>query len=131
MYFTRERGVVDIPQEAGSVPIKGPLTKCIVPCSTLVTKEGFVKLVFGLPSSSIPSLLNQHVLYCSSDTIVSNMGISRLFAGCECDVNKMDGVNNEMILNQKIYKPISGDNLLDLPSEVLFVDKESKREGIC
>ena len=130
MYFTKERGIIDIPEETRSVPIKGPLTKCIVPCSTIVTKEGLVKLVFGLPSSSIASLVNKHVLYCNSNTIVSNLGISRLFAGCECDAEKMSELKNEMILNQKIYKPINGDNLLDLPSEVLFVDKESKRLGI-
>ena len=85
MYITQERGVIEVPEAPGAIPIKGPLTKCIIPCSTLVTKEGKVKCIFGLSQSSINSLVNQKVLFCSSDTIVSNVGISRLFAGCECD----------------------------------------------
>lgn len=130
MYITQERGIIEVPEAPGAIPIKGPLTKCIIPCSTLVTKEGKVKCIFGLSQSSINSLVNQKVLFCSSDTIVSNVGISRLFAGCECDADKMDVLKNEMVLNQKVYKPLEGDNLLEYPSEVVFVQPGNSKKGI-
>lgn len=117
-------------ETSGSVPIKGPLTKCILPCSTILGKNS-VKLVFGLSPSRMTSLVNKHALYCSSNTILSNLGISRLFAGCECDAEKLDELHDEMVLNQKVYKPIPGDNLLEMPSDVVFVNPEAKSEGKC
>ena len=35
-----------------------------------------------------------------------------------------------MVLNQKVYRFIEGDNLLSLPDEVLFVEKEQKEGEI-
>lgn len=129
MFYTYERGVIDMPDASESIPIKGPLTKCILPCSTILGKDG-VKLVFGLSPSRVTSLVNKNAVYCFSNTIISNMGISRLFAGCECDADKLDELHDEMVLNQKVYKPIAGDNLLDMPSEVFFVNSGKKMEGM-
>ena len=124
MYFTRERGVIDMPEAT----VKGPQTKCIVPCSTVLTNQG-VKLVFGLSSSTLNKLISSQSLFCDTNTIISNLGVSRLFAGCECDATQMQALENEMIVNEKVYKMIEGDNLLDMPTEVVFVDEKEESQG--
>ena len=124
MCFDRERGEIDVSGASGSVSIKGPLTKCILPCSTLVSSQGIVRMVFGLPAKTIGLLINndlQDRIYCESNTILSNLGVSRLFAGCECKASDLCNVRNELILDGNVYKKLEGDNLLDFPSEVVFV----------
>lgn len=124
MYFTRERGVIDMPEAT----VKGPQTKCIVPCSTVITSQG-VKLVFGLSPSTLDKLISTQSLFCDTNTILSNLGVSRLFAGCECDATQMQTLENEMIVNEKVYRGIEGDNLLEMPTEVVFVDEKEESRG--
>ena len=47
----------------------------------------------------------------------------------ECDESGLH-LAKEMVLNQKVYRPIEGDNLLTLPDEVVFVENEQKEGEI-
>ena len=133
LYYDRERGIVDVPvnteSKTNSVSIKGPLTKCILPCSTLLSSTGLPLCVFGLSESLItPLVLNQR-LYCDNHTVLCRDGISRVFAGVSINAEKIPDMKKEMVLNQKVYRVVSGDNLLSLPSQVLFIDNDHCEQG--
>ena len=127
LYYERERGIVDVP--TSPVPIKGPLTKCVLPCSTLKTSSGDAVCVFGLPDSYMTSLAQQDHLFCDHHTVVSRDGLSRVFAGMAMDPSRLASMKNEMVLNQKVYRAVPGDNLMSLPSQVLFVDNDHCERG--
>lgn len=94
LYYERERGIVDVP--TSPVPIKGPLTKCILPCSTLKTSSGEAVCVFGLPDSYMTSLAQQDRLFCDHHTVVCRDGLSRVFAGMPMDPSRLASMKNEM-----------------------------------
>lgn len=118
---------------AQPISIKGPLTKCILPCSTITPSSSSSSspiCVFGLTPSMITAL-SQHrdSLYCDKATVISQHGLSRVFAGVELLANQIHNLQNEMVLNNKVYRSIPGDNLLELPSQILFVDDEHAEMG--
>ena len=133
LYYDRERGMVDVPVNAesktNSVSIKGPLTKCILPCCTLLSSAGIPLCVFGLSESLITPLTLHQQLFCADHTVLCRDGISRVFAGVAVNAEKIPDMKKEMVLNQKVYLPVAGDNLLSLPSEVLFVDNDHCEQG--
>lgn len=124
MYIDAERGTVALPSSTS--PIKGPMTKCIVPCA--VTCSPAVRMIFGLPHGFVNPLVESN-LFCDGNAILSRQGVSRCFAGVECDESGLR-LAKEMVLNQKVYRPIEGDNLLTLPDEVVFVENEQKEGEI-
>ena len=133
LYYDRERGMVDVPVNAesktNSVSIKGPLTKCILPCCTLLSSDGLPLCVFGLSDSLITPLTLHQQLFCENHTVLCRDGISRVFAGVAVNAEKIPDMKKEMVLNQKVYMPVAGDNLLSLPSQVLFVDNDHCEQG--
>ena len=96
LYYERERGVVDVP--TSPVPIKGPLTTCVLPCSTLKTSSGEAVCVFGLPDSYMTSLAQQDRLFCDHHTVVCRDGLSRVFAGMAMDPSRWASMKNDMVL---------------------------------
>ena len=54
-----------------------------------------------------------------------------VFAGMPMDPSRLASMKNEMVLNQKVYRAVPGDNLMSLPSQVLFVDNEHCERGRC
>lgn len=129
-YFDRERGLVAMPSSEASISLKGPLSKCVLPCSTLLSAEGDVKLAFGLPQSSVATLVNGHRLFCDGGTVLSREGVSRVLAGACCRGEKLADLHDEMILNQMVFRPVCGDNLLVMPNEVFFVENEAQEAVI-
>lgn len=126
LYYDQERGTLALPS-SNAAPIKGPLTKCILPCA--VTCSDKVRMIFGLPRNAVNPLVESKSLYCESNAILCRQGLSRCFAGVECDESGLH-LDHDMVLNQKVYRFIEGDNLLSLPDEVLFVEKEQKEGEI-
>ena len=124
----QERGTVTVP-DVDTVPLKGPLNKVILPCSTLIASSGQPKLVFGLPRSMITPLVLKEKLFCDTGTFLNWTGLSRVFSGVECDGNHIPNMKQMMVLNQKVYLPVPGDNLLVLPDEVFFVEEEAREES--
>ena len=129
-YFDRERGLVAMPSSEASISLKGPLSKCVLPCSTLLSAEGDVKLAFGLPQSSVATLVNGRRLFCDGGTVLSREGVSRVLAGACCRGQKLADLHDEMILNQMVFRPVCGDNLLVMPNEVFFVENEAQEAVI-
>ena len=126
MYYDQERGTIALPS-SNAAPIKGPLTKCVLPCA--VTCSDKVRMVFGLPRNAVNPLVESKSLYCDSNAILCRQGLSRCFAGVECDESGLH-LDHDMVLNQKVYRFIEGDNLLTLPDEVLVVEQEQKEGEI-
>ena len=126
MYIDAERGTVALPSSTS--PIKGPMTKCIVPCAVTCSPAA-VRMIFGLPHALVNPLVESNRLFCDANAILSRLGVSRCFAGVECDESGLR-LAKEMVLNQKVYRPIEGDNLLTLPDEVVFVENEQKEGEI-
>lgn len=68
-------------------------------------------------------------LYCDQGTVLCRNGLSRVFAGTGLQANQVHDMKKEMVLNEKVYRSIPGDNLLEMPSRVLFVDNEHAEIG--
>lgn len=136
--FDAERGRVEMAAgESNTPPIKGPISKCILPCCTCIAASGDVKLAFGAAAkTAITALAAENRLFCDGDTVLSRDGVSRVFAGVCCDGEKLEKLGKlgkpgegEMVLNQKVYRAVEGDNLLVMPNEVFFVENEGE-EGM-
>ena len=69
-------------------------------------------------------------LYCDQGTVLCRNGLSRVFAGTGLQANQVYNMKKEMVLNEKVYRSIPGDNLLEMPSHVLFVDNEHAEIGM-
>lgn len=63
--------------------------------------------------------------YCSDNAVLTSDGVSRVFAGEEVDAKELT-VNNNVIVNGKAFVPVAGDNLLNFPNKVIFVDQTNK-----
>lgn len=63
--------------------------------------------------------------YCSDNAVLTSDGVSRVFAGEEVNPKEVP-VQNNVIVNDKAYVAVPGDNLLTFPNKVIFVDKENK-----
>ena len=85
--------------------------------------------MFGLSDSFMTSLAQQDRLFCDHYTVVCRDGLSRVFAGMSMDPTRLTSMKNEMVLNQKVYRAVPGDNLMPLPSQVLFVDNDHCERG--
>ena len=114
-----------------SISIKGPLTKCILPCSTIISSSSSSPIcIFGLaPSTTTALSLHQDCLYCDKATVLCRHGLSRVFAGVELQADQIYNLQSEMVLNGKVYRSIPGDNMLELPSQMLFVDDDHAEMG--
>ena len=75
------------------------------------------------------SLHHDNSLYCDKATVLCRHGLSRVFAGVELQANQIHNMQNEMVLNGNVYRSIPGDNLLELPSHILFVDDDHAETG--
>ena len=62
--------------------------------------------------------------YCSDNAVLTSDGVSRVFAGEEVDAKELT-VNNNVIVNGKAFVPVAGDNLLNFPNKVIFVDLDN------
>ena len=112
--FDAERGRVEMAAgESHTPPIKGPISKCVLPCCTCVAASGDVKLAFGAAAkTAVTALAAENRLFCDGDTVLSRDGVSRVLG--------------EMVLNQMVYRAVEGDNLLVMPNEVFFVENEEE-----
>ena len=133
--FDAERGRVEMAAgESHTPPIKGPISKCVLPCCTCVAASGDVKLAFGAAAkTAVTALAAENRLFCDGDTVLSRDGVSRVFAGVCCEGEKLEKLGKlgkpgegEMVLNQMVYRAVEGDNLLVMPNEVFFVENEEE-----
>lgn len=133
--FDAERGIVEMaPSESNTPPIKGPISKCILPCCTCLDAQGDVKLAFGAAAkTAVTALTLEKRLFCDGNTVLAREGVSRVFAGVCCEGEKLEKLEklgkpgeSEMVLNQEVYRAVEGDNLLVMPNEVFFVENEDE-----
>ncbi|KNB42318.1 hypothetical protein JH06_5552, partial [Blastocystis sp. subtype 4] len=110
---------------ATKVSKKGPVVQSVVRGSVLSDKQGNTVLVCGLSADVSLNALKAGALYCSDNAVLTSDGVSRVFAGEEVDAKELT-VNNNVIVNGKAFVPVAGDNLLNFPNKVIFVDQTNK-----
>ena len=126
------RGTIEIElpeQEPGKGPVKstkkGPITQSIIKGGLMVDKEGNTVLCCGLNNAMIKTALDSNKLFCSTYSVLTVDGMSRLFAG-ECLPSTSKNMKNAVVVNNDVYVNVAGDNLLAFPSKVLFMDGVNK-----
>ena len=134
------RGTVEVTlpeQEPGKGPVKttkkGPITQSVIKGGLLVDKEGNTVLCCGLNNNMMKTAMDNNQLFCSSYSVLTADGMSRMFAG-ECLSSSVKNMKNALVVNNETYVNVPADNLLSFPSKVLFMDgvnKELSEEDVA
>lgn len=130
MQLEEERGQVEMKvasTEPGKpeqiVKVKGAISKVILrDACCVVDRSGASSLVFGLSDEAKMLFLAKNRLFCNGNVSLSRDGLSRAFVGVSVPVMEElpSQFSNQMVVNQRMYQPVTQDNILSLPSRVLF-----------
>lgn len=122
------RGTIEITlpeQEPGKGPVKstkkGPITQSLIKGGLVLDKDGNTVLCCGLSNKMVKTALDNAKLFCSSYSVLTADGMTRLFAGEHMNT-AVKNMKNAMVVNNDVYVNVAGDNLLSFPNKVLFVD---------